>query len=876
MQYLKKIFFIFLFLFFLVFGTLLVIAFAYEKEVKDYMIEELNKNLKTKVIVEGRNIGFSLFKNFPYASLAFKNVTMLESPIGNSASDRNGKGNFLTQDTLFSIEDISLQFSVLDIFKEQYVVKKISADNGFVKLRIGMDGSQNWRVWKGSVDTTSADEESAFNLEKFILKNVSVRYFNFKNRNNVSCSIKKSQIGGEFTSNEYELSIESDLFVDHFNVDSINYVENKPVKMDLRLKVDNDNGLYIFNDALLHLADLKITVEGKYISTKTSDYIDVFLKGKDMSIQSVLSLLPEKYSRHVNDYDSEGEFYCNAHINGKIDDLNSPEVKTDFGITKADITQLSSGISLRGVHVIGSYFSSSVSSKYFLDLKTFSASLANGNISGSVKVDNFSSPNIKASLNANLLLEDVRHLLKIDTIWTYSVKSLAGNVRINMQYKGRINNSGIYTKADFENMNLSGEMTLENAGMKIKNSALEFDSINGSFVLNNNSVTVSSFSGRTPKSDFYLKGILKDILAYSFAADADMNVEATFQSNNFDLNEFLINQTKSSKRDTVYNVRFSPRVNFILNSDIGHLAFRKFEANNIHGTFKLNNQRLIGDPISFRTMDGSVTAIGMIDGTQEGILLVTCNSNLKNLNISKLFSQFENFSQNAITHNHLKGIVTAEVRFASVWKSDLSVDMDRIYVHSNLTIEKGELIKFEPLKALSKYISLSELETIKFSALQNQIEIKNRKVVIPKMNIQSSALDLALSGTHSFNNEIDYHFKVLMSDILFQKARRAKKENSEFGIVENDKSGKTSLFISMTGTMDSPILKYDKQGARQDFKENIAKEKQTLKQILGEEFKWFKKDTMRSKKEKRKEDDKFIIKWEEEEEGKSKQENDDF
>ena len=870
-------------MFLLITGTLLVIAFAYENEVKSYMIDQLNENLKTKVVVDSKDIKLSLLKSFPYASLDFRNIIIMGSPT--LPPHRGGKKNKVlpkgedlggAPDTLFSAEGISLQFNIIDILRKNYVAKKIKTENGKVKLRMGADGSVNWDIWKGSGDTTSQSSDgSAFNLEKFQFDNIALLYLDYKNRSDISCAIRSGTISGEFTSKEYDLSIKGDLHVHHFNLDSVNYLDNKPVKMDLSLHVDNEKKIYRFSDALVHLSDLKVAVEGQYVDTKPS-YVNVFLKGKDMDVQSVLSLLPEKYHKHISDYDSDGDFYCNAHINGKWNTMNSPEVKVDFGITKAEITQLSSGIVLKDVHVLGNYFSSSASSKVFLDLKTFSASLANGTIAGTIRIDNFSSPNITASVNANLLLEDVRHLLKIDTIWNYPIASLAGNVKVNMQYNGRLNNSGKYKKSDFENMNLAGEMTLVNTGMKIKNSTLVFDSINGSFILNNNSVTVNSFSGKTPKSDFYLKGTLKDVLAYSFTDDADINVEATFQSNNFDLNEFLVNQRESSKRDTVYKISFSPRVNFIFNSDIGHLAFRKFEADNIHGTFQLRNQKLIGDPISFSTMDGSVTASGMIDNTFDSTLLITCDANLKKLNINKLFEQFEDFGQSTITHNHLKGIGTAEVQFASVWKSDLSVDMNRIYVRSNMTIEKGELIKFEPMKALSKYISVSELEDIKFSSLQNQIEIKDQKIFIPKMDIHSSALDVTLSGTHSFDNEIDYHIKVLMSDILFQKARKSKKENNEFGVVEDDKSGKTSLFISMTGTVDNPIIKYDRQGAKQNLKENLAEEKQTLKQILREEFNWFRKDTTLNKKDKPKDDGKFIIKWDEDEKEKDKKEDDDF
>ena len=437
-----------LIVFLVITGTLLVIAFVYEDEVKDYMIQELNKNLKTKVIVDSKNIKLSLLRNFPYASLDFKDAVMLESPVSNGKKDKKGNKKLLPQDTLFSAQRFSLQFNLIDIIRKNYVVKKVKAEDAKVKLRTGADGSVNWDVWKGSGDTAASSEESAFNLEKFQMDNVSLSYYDFKNKTDVSCTVRSGTIGGEFTSKEYDLSITGDLQVNHFKLDSINYLDKKPVKLDLNLNVDNDKNLYTFSEALVTVSDLKIAVEGKYINTSPA-YTDINLKGQEMDIQSVLSLLPEKYHSYVSDYDSDGEFYCNAGISGKWHDETMPEVKADFGIKKANITQLSSGIVLKDAHIEGNYFSSSQYSKSFLDLKNFSASLANGRISGVIRMDNFSSPIVAASIHADMPLEDARQLLKMDTLWNYAVESMYGNLKINMEYKGQLKNSGKYQKSDF-------------------------------------------------------------------------------------------------------------------------------------------------------------------------------------------------------------------------------------------------------------------------------------------------------------------------------------------------------------------------------------------------------------------------------------------
>ena len=119
MKLFKRIILVFLLLFLVVATTLLVIAYAYENEVKVYMIQQLNKHLKTKVIVDGKNVKLSLLRNFPYASLDFKNVVMLES-MPQALRNVNGKSTITKMkagipDTLFSVERISLQFNIFDI-----------------------------------------------------------------------------------------------------------------------------------------------------------------------------------------------------------------------------------------------------------------------------------------------------------------------------------------------------------------------------------------------------------------------------------------------------------------------------------------------------------------------------------------------------------------------------------------------------------------------------------------------------------------------------------------------------------------------------------------------------------------------------------------
>ncbi|MFN6039149.1 MAG: hypothetical protein ACK452_11830, partial [Bacteroidota bacterium] len=69
--------------------------------------------------------------------------------------------------------------------------------------------------------------------------------------------------------------------------------------------------------------------------------------------------------------------------------------------------------------------------------------------------------------------------------------------------------------------------------------------------------------------------------------------------------------------------------------------------------------------------------------------------------------------------------------------------------------------------------------------------------------------------------------------------------------VEDDPENKRKIFIRIYGNLDDIHYKYDRASVKQKIKEDIKAEKNNLKNILREEFGWFKKDTLNIKKGKK-------------------------
>ena len=70
------------------------------------------------------------------------------------------------------------------------------------------------------------------------------------------------------------------------------------------------------------------------------------------------------------------------------------------------------------------------------------------------------------------------------------------------------------------------------------------------------------------------------------------------------------------------------------------------------------------------------------------------------------------------------------------------------------------------------------------------------------MEVKSSAADLSVSGKHDFENNYEYHVKILLSELLSRKVRKPRPNTTEFGAVQDDGLGRTSLLLKIGNAGD--------------------------------------------------------------------------
>lgn len=825
-----------------------VLATLYRDKIKDYVLAEVNKELVAPITISDK-VDLTLFQQFPFVSLELNNVFVQEV-------SKNSK-----KDTLVFFRELYLGFNLFDIINKNYNIKKISAEKGVVKIVRDKEGKGNYEIFKPRKDSVPSSFSLALNEVKF--SDTRLYYRDDALGQEIYSFQKKIKLKGNFSEKQFSLDIVSQGKLYAFEQSKKEILRDKKLGIELVLNVNSEKGIYTFEKGNITVAAMQVSLTGSIRSTKAGGETDLLVEGKNFDVSEIISLLPENAAKKLHDYSSDGSLYFKAEYKGNSPSQNANPIVIGFGIEKGEISHKPSGISLEQVSVKGNYVMKDFrkTETATLSVSSFHASLAEGRLSGAFNIHNFLHPDVQTTIDAEFDLQKLVRFLHLDTL-----EEISGTATLNSSFRGTFNDMENITAAEISRATTSGNVALRNVAFKLKGNKRSFKNMNGDFAFYNNELKIENFSGVISGTDFALKGYFRNILQYILLPDQQLYINATVKSKLINLDQLLEegNAPETTKvSDEEYHLHLSPNLAFDLMLSAQELKFRKFSAKEIQGVVKLKDGYFTASNLSFSGMSGLAKAELSLIKNPENDFDISCHAIISDIDVQQLFYECENFGQKFITDENLRGTATANINLSGVLSTALKMDVSKLIVKSNLAISKGELVNFKPLEELSKFIKVEDLKHVKFASMSNNIEIKDKQVIIPLMKIQSSALDLDVSGTHGFNNDMEYHFRVFLSDILFGKARKAKKENDEFGYLEDDGRGKTSLYLTMKGSGGNYKFSYDSKSVRDKIKSDMKKENQNMKALLNQEFGWFKKDSASFKQKETEKNTELKIEWDE-------------
>lgn len=815
MHYFKKILIAFLTLFVFLVLMLSIITFFYGDKICNTIIKLLNKNINTEITYKSTNL--SLFKFFPNAAISFHNINI--SSVNNFS--------FINIDTINSkkllfANEASVKFNILYLLLDKtLIINGIEVNNGIIQLMKNQKEESNSIFFNKNENNTST-----FQIHKILLHNTQLKIVNEKENFYLYSFFKDVKLSGNIQSNNLDIFTKASInqiFIS-FKKGLNNFQWNNSLTIKLYLK-NNNNELFI-NKGNINTLNEEILFSGKLHNTSPYNY-SINSRIKNFKFPN-LSKFPFKQIKSLKIDDGTGNIRIN--ISGNIDGNNYPNIsafadinKLYFNYKKYKINNLRSNINIECLN----------KHKYVFKVKSSGTEgyLFNNKFNISELIYNSYNDSITILGNISVNLGNIEDIIKNDVI----------NFRSGI-LKLKININSIIKNNDYKNILINSlknlECSFENTNCTF-NSGYSLENINSDIYTTGDTLKISNFKGKINGSNISFTGFLPQIFIYTNdSINHNIKIEGSLDVQYINFNKLLF-----IKSDSINNSKYEPysiELNsklYIDSSNYNNINIIKYSSNVFY-----KNKKLIINNLNAKFCNGNIFNSSFYYNTAIDTPIITFNCNYKKIDIESLLISFNNFKQNELTAKNIKGVFNGNINFTfqfykeKLLKPSLKGEVD-------FEIINGRLIDFKPVYKLSKFIELNELNDIKFKKISNKILIENSIIIIPPMVINSSVLNLTLSGTQSLENEYEYHFTVLLSEILYKKSKITEKAKTEFYQLEEDTLKHTNAYFKLNGNSNTYKISYDTKQALKSFTDKIKSEKNRLKKIFYEEFGLFKNES---------------------------------
>ena len=775
------------------------VIYQYKDKLIQTVVSELNKGLNTKVTVEKIDITF--WKTFPKVSIDFNRIKM--------------RGSFLGDDShLLLAENLFLSFNAIDIYRENYKISEATIENADIHLVIRKDGKNNFTIFNNtSTDTASV----AFKLDKVTFKNVNTIFENQFNEQTYDLFCTNGEANFASNNGSWGVNIAGDFFVHKISVEHHDYLASRQLKLNTSLYYDKSKGYYLIKPSDLFIGTSLFNVEGQFGVLSGQDIL-IYIKGKQTSIQTIMALLPTDINHKLGVYKSEGDVYFNGSIKGKVDSHYAPEASFEFGCLNAsfwhpDFNKKVEKLSLKGLYTNGKKSSGDVS---ILKLENVQGSIDGKAFASDLEIKDFANPYVKFNFNGTFDLTSLKQIVNAQAFET-----LSGELKADMFFEG--------FKKDLDHVSTMnkvksfGNLALQNCNFVLKESNFQVQDLNTQFSFDNDAIHLNELTALVQGQKVVVKGYLYNYLMYLAGTRKDLEGELDLHSNRIDLEKLLIMPTTSSSASSKDFVSNESR--FTFNCNVNKVNYKKFVCNNVKGKMVFQNKTLNAEGVSFKAGGGSVSLTGKLDLTKKDAAIFSGKSKCNDVKVDSLFYLFDNFGQTFITDRNLKGNLNVEADLF------IPLDKDNRIVHKgvkalfNVSIKNGELINFEPMQSLSRFIDAKELNNIRFQELKNTFKVEYETVYIPEMEIKSNVNTVSILGTQAFSGMMDYKLKVQL------KNYKKKDPDAVFGAIKEEGIN-TTLFLTMKGMPSDFKIAYDTQAVKEKIKDSWKKEKEEFKNLF--------------------------------------------
>lgn len=808
--------------------TLLLLAFIlaaiFQDKIGKELIVEMNNQLKSELKVG--DFELSLISSFPSAAVNLKDIEL---------KDAFGK-------MLLEAKKVSFRFDLFSLFGSNIMVHSVELNNGKANILIDRKGRANYDILKVN-ESTEGNSNLKISLEEAGLYDMKIKYRDKQTKKAVSLNIEDLVASGQFYNEKFYVKSTLQAYSDYVELGKVRYLVGKEIAYDAKVFVNMTSGVYDLENVKLELEN-NVFKAGGIIEqiAKDETSIDLVVTSEEANLESLISILPRNYLKHFGDFKSKGLFKFNADFYGLISQTENPAIDVSVSLEDGKISSRRLENELKDVSFEASFTNGEDKNNQasLFKLSSFKGYFNRELIELDLEVKDLDDPMLDFHLDGVLPLASIYGLFNNEV-----VTEGKGEIEIkDLNLKGRYRN--MLRKNRISRVDLSGQIEFDDAGLVVNREELIIDK--GILTFKDNLLKMDNVKIEGAGTEIHLEGNFHNVLPVLFADSlntqkAELEFVASLYAPKIDIERLIritdVTVEKGAVKQVVYdslkvaNAQKRERVaNYLkgtFDAKIDAFQFKKIQGTDFVGNLKFdqNEMDLKG---AAKGMDGDFNLNGTLYFEEKPRLRsqLICND----VNIKEFFRQTENFGMKLLQSKNLEGIMEAKIALSAQWDEEGNYQDDKLRVLAALGVKNGELKGLKILEDFSDYVNVKDLRHVKFTNMQNWIEIRKSNIYMPAMFVQTNAMNLMVSGEHSFDNEIDYNIQINAGQVL---ANKFKKHNSKFKPIKAKKKGLFNMYFNIVGTMDDFEYKTARRQVKANFRLSEHRQRE-IKAALRKEF----------------------------------------
>lgn len=791
---------------------LLLLPFVFQSKIKEIVQGYINESVNAHVSFS--DVGLSFLQSFPRAHVYVDDLTIT---------------NFepFKDEVFATVKSISFTMSINELFKnaadDPVVVNAIHVDEALLTLKTDKFGNNNYDITKEADTEETSNETSGFtfSIEDYNINNSAITYIDQKSKTTMHISELNHEGKGVFSAQSSELDTKSEAHVS-FTIDSTSYLANNSIKLDALIDLDLANSKYTFKENKGFINKLPLEFDGFVQQTETGQNIEITFNNPGSSFKDFLAIIPEQYSKNVDDVETSGNLKFRGRIHGESTDSIIPKFSINIASQNASFKYPDLPKRVENILI-----NSTIQNNTGNIEDTYINSVLNFTIDRDVFESEIKLKNITENMLVNARVNGVLDLSNITKVYPIELENalsgiLKGNIETSFDMKA------IETNA-YERIKNYGSVSISDFVFSSEDIVNPIHISEANMTLNRGSVALNDFTAKTGGSDLQATGAIKNLLGF-LLSDNTLQGEFNVNSSLFKVDDFMTEGETASDNKTTgeeESLKIPAFLDCTIMANAKTVVYDNLNLKDVTGVLLIKDQEVIIKDMSSHLFDGTLAINGKVS-TKNEVPTFNLSLGADGFDISKSFKDLELLQNLAPVAKLFQGKLNTTIDLEGRLDKEFSPDLSSIsggalaeLLTTKINANQGELFT-----QLEDNLSFIDFDKLDLKDVKTKLEFAQGQVSVKPFQLNYEDITIDVSGSHSFDKTLSYDAvfnvpaKYLGSDI-----------NRLIGKIDSEEAKNISIPVmaNIGGTYTSPSVKTDlTSGISNLTKQLIEVEKQKL------------------------------------------------